>query len=724
MKRSSLVNSKTFQARKQVLVSPILFCLLASVAAFSPAAIAAENILAPGDSNSRVTVENATVRGNETTVFFLTSPDRGDPNMGEPCALNYYSATLKPGLPSARIEKVATGVCGGLFQKSRLLENGDALIIVRDRLERWRDGEQLSSEKFSSIDAVSKLGVSTDMAGGQQYDIASNGNVVLAIQSGDHSQDASEYGGVPLVVAGLKPDGKLRWEARFSQQGAASTLERVRAGLDGSALLYISHLASGLSPSAEAQLHFIRADGSKKLLTLNEAGEAMDLESMSNMSQQDLQKMLQSQGQSDPESIKKLGVRARERGGFDVLFQRKGGGEGREGFFLYRLGSNGDMESEFALGNQIKLNGLERWFDFQVEGDQLILLSKAPVTQKVVRNVKRKWGQIIVSWIDLGTGIPTARLVPLDERYLEAAMSAGDEGQQYLDGQPGSEPALLTTLGARPLSVSVGWVSRRQVVRLHEADEQLPVFTEIADEKQAKLAKEVSRQQRKADRAAQSQRMLEAQAAAAGMSVEDFNALGNREKKEALIRSGNSDQLMQSMMNEAQAWQGASAASMPQQQAGIPQDMNTQIAAAMAQAQEQMANDPNMTPEMRAQMAAIMAQMGGGAGGQPGAMPGMPAQAASPPAADKPATMPDNALKVDSGKRGFIEFENADGRLMTLLIFNRQSGEELMKKDYADGVIYEYVDFSQFRLPLDQIGVIYRDISGMILKDLTPVVSQ
>jgi hypothetical protein len=61
---------------------------------------------------------------------------------------------------------------------------------------------------------------------------------------------------------------------------------------------------------------------------------------------------------------------------------------------------------------------------------------------------------------------------------------------------------------------------------------------------------------------------------------------------------------------------------------------------------------------------------------------------------------------------------------MTLLIFNRQSGEELMKKDYADGVIYEYVDFSQFRLPLEQIGVIYRDISGMILKDLTPVVSQ
>ena len=700
------------------------FMPIVLAAMISTDVIAAGNILSPNDSNSRITVENAVVKADETTVFFLTSPDRGDPNMGKPCALNYYSAKLKRGLPTARIEKVATGVCGGLMQKSRLLDSGDALIIVRDRLERWRDGEQLSSEKFSSIDAVGKLGVSTDMAGGQHYDIASNGNVVLAIQSGDHTQDAAEYGGAPLVAAGLKPDGELRWEVRFSQQSVGSTVERIRAAPDGSALLYISRLASGLSPAAEAQLYFIGADGSKKQLTLNEAGEAMDLANMNNLSQQDLQKMLQSQGQSNAESIEKLDMHARADGGFDVLFQRKGGGEGREGFFLYRLGSSGSVESEIALGNQIELHGLERWFDFQVEGNQLILLSKVPVTQKVVRNVKKKWGQIIVSWIDLDTGIPTARLVPLDERYLEAAMSAGDEGQQYLEGQPGSEPVLLTTLGAKPLSVSVGWVSRRQVVRLHEADEQLQVFTEIADEKQSKLAKEASRQQRKADRDARSQRMLKEQAAAAGMSVEDFNALSNREKKEALVRSGNSDQLMQSMMNEAKAQQAASAASMPQQQTGVPQDMNAQIAAAMAEAQEQMAKDPNMTPEMRAQMAAIMAQVGGGAGGQPGSIPGMPAQSASPQATNTPASMPDDALKVDSGKRGFIEFENPDGRLMTLLIFNRQTGEELMKKDYADGVIYEYVDFSQFRLPLEQIGVIYRDISGMILKDLTPVVSQ
>ena len=61
---------------------------------------------------------------------------------------------------------------------------------------------------------------------------------------------------------------------------------------------------------------------------------------------------------------------------------------------------------------------------------------------------------------------------------------------------------------------------------------------------------------------------------------------------------------------------------------------------------------------------------------------------------------------------------------MTLLIINRQSGEELLKKDYPDGAIYEYVDFSRFNLPLARIGVIYKEIDGVVLKDLTPVVGQ
>lgn len=680
-----------------------IFCFF--MVLFSTNIIAAGNSLVPNDSNSRITVENAVVNGNETTVFFFTWPYTGDPNSGKPCPLNYYSVTLKPGLPSANADAVAKGVCGGMFQKSRLLDNGDALIIVRDRLERWRGGEQLKSQTFSSIDAVSKLGVTTDMTGGQFYDISPNGDVVLLIRSGDHTYDREEYRDLSMVMSGLKPDGGRRWEERFSGDPTLTTIDQVWSAPGGSALLYFSSMANGLSDEA-SQLNFISANGTKTLFELNKIRAPFDLDKLSNTSRQNMSheevlKQLAQQNNSTSESIKKLGAVARADGGFDVLFHRESGEEGREGHFLYRIGPDGSLLSEISLGNQIMEYGLERWFDFYVDGKQLMLLSSAAVTQRIVRNVKKKWGQNIVSWIDLDTGTPTARMIPLDEQYLEAALNAGDKGQQYLEGQPGSEPALLTTLGGKPLVVSVGWISKRQVLRLHEADEQLMAYTEAFDEIQAKLAKEVLSKQRKADREARMQRMQVAEAEAAGMTQEEFNALSNAEQKEALVRNGGFDKLMETMTQESQG--------------------------ALAEAQQQMANDPNMTPEMRAQMSAMMAQMGLSPGGQVTGSPALPG--AQPPVAParnitNEAILPENTLKVDSGKRGFIEYENKDGRLVTLLIFNRQTGEELLKKDYPDGVIYEYVDFSRFNLPLQHIGVIYREVAGLVLEDLTPVVSQ
>jgi hypothetical protein len=711
----------------------ILFLItLVALGVFSMQLYAAENIATPPDTNSLVIVENAVVNGNETTVFFLTRPGIRDPEARNPCPLNYYSVKLTAGLPTATPVAIAKGVCGSTFQKSRLLDNGEALIIVRDRLERWRAGEQVDSKTFSSMDAVSKLGVTTDMMGGQFYDISPEGDVVLLIQSGGSSYDRSEYGDSSMVMSGLKPNGDLRWEERFTGEPTLTTVDRVWSAPGGSALLYLSSMANGLSDIA-SQLYFINASGTKTLFELNNTAAPFDLNKFTNPSQQNMSheealKQLAQQKKAPSESIDKLQAVARSDGGFDVLFHREGGEEGREGHFLYRISGDGTLLSEISLGNQISEHGLERWFDFYVEGGQLLLLSSAPVTQKVVKKVKRKWGQNIVSWIDLDTGTPTPRMIPLDQQYLEAALNAGDEGQQYLDGKPGSSPVLLTTLGDKPLVVSVGSISRRQVLRLHEADEQLKVYTEAFDEKNAKLAKEASGKQRKADREAQTQRMQIAEAEAAGMTLEQYNALSNAEQKEALIRSGGYEKMMKSMTEESQlAMQQRKAQEdmstrqgAPAQQAVMPQDMNAQITAAMAQAQEQMANDPNVTPEMRAQMEAILSQMGQMPGGQSATAPAKAAVQKS--TGEK--TVAENALEVDSGMRGFIEYENRDGRLITLLIFDRKSGNELMKKDYPDGVIYEYVDFSQFKLPLEQIGVIYKEVAGMILEDLTPVVSQ
>jgi len=680
--------------------------------------IASGQILVPPDSNSRITVENAVIDGDATTVFFYTSPYLGDPNAGKECPLNFYSVTLRPGLPEANAKLVAKNVCSGIMSKGGLLDNGDALILARDRLERWRDGERLSSQEFSSIEATEKLRVTTDDSGGQFYAISPDGSLALAMPVTGYI--SGNYPDSTLVFSSLKPNGELRWEKKFSDSMAMAGGFVLWASEGGGALLRMDTPKEGsMVAGSETSLLMISGAGSDTRIRLSEAAAPFDLASIK--TQEDMQKFNEYRDQNRSESIETLNVKPRQDGGFDVLFQRESGSGDRQGYFLLQIGPGGDIISETSLGSVLSDHGLDKWVDFYVEGDQLILLGRVMATQHGVQAKRKKYMQNLVSEVPLNGGAPVSRLIPLDKRYLEAAMNAGDAEIQYLDGLPGGDPVLLTTLGSKPLDVSVGWIAKRQVLRLNEVSELLMVFTEAYEEKQAKLAKEESRKQRKAERETRKQQMNADMAAAVGMTPEEYAALSNRERKEAMVRHGDLDAMQAAAEKQASAaLQGLSA-----QQPAMPQDVNAQIAAAMAQAQEQMANDPNMTPEMRAQMAAIMAQMGQGASGQATAPPTIPAtqlQAAPAQDASREKTLPENALKVDSGKRGFIEYENKDGRLITLLIFNRKTGEELLKKDYPDGVIYEYIDFSRFGLPLAQIGVIYREVAGIILEDLTPVI--
>lgn len=654
--------------------------------------------LIPDDSNSRITVENAVIGGDKTTVFFYTSPYLGDPNAGKPCPLNYYSVDLKPGLPSAKADIVAKGVCGSLFQKSRLLNNGEALILIHDRMERWRAGEKINSRTFSSIKDIKKLGITTDMMGSQFYDISENGDVVMLIQSGNENYDRKKYGGFTMVMAALKPDGSRRWEEKFSGDAIPSGIERIWAAPGGSALLFVTYVSGGIA-SEISQLEFISANGTRKTLRLASAESPFDVLKMGKMSPQELQKALASQGNSRPESIKKVAADARTDGGFDVLFQRTGGGQGRTGFFLYRIGADGALLSEHALGNRIIDHGLEHWSDFYVDDQQLVLLSRVQAIQQGVNSKRKKWAQNAVSWFDLNSGTHTTRLIPLDSRYLEAAMNAGDEQRQYLDGTPGGEPALLTTLGDVPLTASIGRASRRPALRLNEATDQLTAYTEVHDENQAALAKEASRQQRKVDRKASMQRMKADEAAAAGMSQEEYFSLSNKEQKKALIRNGGMDKLMQSMAKQSQ-----------------------EMMARQRAQQESSGQQPAMPEEM----AAFMAQMGLSPGGN-NTIPGLPSTQPQPaPTASNSnaALPPEKSVIVNIQQQGYLEFDSDDGQALTLSIINRQSGEELLTKDYPDGAIYEYVNFSRFNLPLNQIGVIYKKVDGVVLKDLTPVIKQ
>ncbi len=444
---------------------------------------------------------------------------------------------------------------------------------------------------------------------------------------------------------------------------------------------------------SERQLRFISASGTQSPFMLTEAEAPYDVASMRPGSQEDLQKFFESQKNAKPESIKMLSARPREGGGFDVLFHRKGGVKGRAGHFLYRIAADGSLQSETVLGDHLEDYGLEKWTDFYISDQQLILLGRVMATQHGVQSRRTKWMQNVVSWVDLDTGMPVSRLIPLDQRYLEAAMNSGDEGRQYLEGQPGGEPVMLTSLGGVPLSVGIGYLKGRNTLRLNEATEDLVVFTEVYDERQVKMAKEKARQQRKVDRDAARQGMNADLAAAVGMSPEDFAALSNKERKEKMIREGDPNAMMAAIMKQVQSAQQPTAAS------GATPEQAAQMQAAMVQVQQMM--------------------QGGGAGMPGTVMPGAP----NPSAAAAQSSKPEAVLTVDALMRGHVQYKHAGGKAAIMTVINRQTGDELLKKEYADGVINEYISLSRYKLPLEQIGVIIKDISGEVLEDLTPKAS-
>jgi hypothetical protein len=307
-------------------------------------------------------------------------------------------------------------------------------------------------------------------------------------------------------------------------------------------------------------------------------------------------------GQSNPETIKRLSVDVRDDGGFDVLLLRQGGVEGREGHFLLRFGPDGNLQSEFAVTDPIVPFGLENWSEFYVEGRNLVVLSVVSTSQPSVQAGRKKYNQNVISTIDLDRRTHTSRLVPLDLRYLEAAMTAGDAEQQYLENKPGGEPVLLTRLGGVPLAVSRGYLSRRQALRLDEGTEDLLVYTEAFDEKQATASRQASRDQRNNQRAAVKQQLGSDVAAAVGMTPEQFNALSHREQKEAMVRSGNYEALMAAGTNNS------AAAGLSATGASAGQGSDGQLAAAVPPGLS-VPGVQGLSPEMAAQVAAAMAQV-------------------------------------------------------------------------------------------------------------------
>jgi hypothetical protein len=560
-----------------------------------------------------------------------------------------------------------------------LLADGSGKFIVQDRLEHWRGGERISSRPLAALADVGTLNMKSSEMGAQFVDVSPSGDLTMAVLVSGYA--AADWSDASAVVAGLKPDNETRWLIRIANDGNLFSPKRLWAGNEGSALLHYATVdTSAIGADEDHRLLHISEAGNRVDIPLVEVAQPYDMMSIRPGSEEDFQKAMAYADENRSEEIESLTARARRGGGFDVLFERASMTDDRNGYFLLRLDRNGSVTDEMALGSVINDHGLDRWFDFYVDGDELVLLSSVLATQHGVNSRSKKWSQTTVSWIDLGTGDVRSHLIPLDRQYLEAAMNAGDADQQYLEGQPGGTPVLLTSLGGVPLALSQGWVKKRGTLRVNEATDDLVAFTEYHDEQQARVAKQAQRAERKAARESSRRQMNEDIAAAAGMSSEEFNALSKEEQAAAMIQGGNMEAVMAAAMAQVQA-----------AQAGL---------------------NPEQAAQLQAQMDQVQQMMQGG---------GM--QMPASPAGAPPVLPPENTtatFTVDALNRGRVQYKSKVGVAVSLQLINRKDGTELMAKDYPGSEIDEYISLGRFKLPPDQVGAIIRGPGDQVLADLSP----
>ena len=105
--------------------------------------------------------------------------------------------------------------------------------------------------------------------------------------------------------------------------------------------------------------------------------------------------------------------------------------------------------------------------------------------------------------------------------------------------------------------------------------------------------------------------------------------------------------------------------------------------------------------------------------GAAGGISGSSASAAASSAAK--AAVKGDPLPVDAAGRAFIDYSNPAGNMTQLRVFDRKSNKDLLSKQYDDGVVYEYLNFSAFGVPLSQIGVVIKDAEDKVLVEMTPV---
>jgi len=653
------------------------------------------------DRNKLIEILDVSSGESDAIVLYSTRPQRGQPHSSERCTTNFYLLRLSRGLRGVQPSLLAENQCARGAGNASLLANGDMLLLAGDQVETWRLGEgRVSQWSFGAVDVLQ--GRWNELNGdGAAVDVGTDGNLVFAKGYYRKRNDSQTPSG---MVVGLDSEGKTRWRLELNEPGVLLGILEAWVTPDGGALLHL--LARSMDdgtaiPGADApegslvisqnRLYRLSASGEPTAPIVIASFQMMDFSNpvaAPDMATdpEGFQAFLEGstdQTRTDAWAAGDVIARPGPNGAMDVLL----GARSREARML-RVGKRGEVLLDADLTTVMEQEGLPPWVDFSIDNNDVMLFGSLGTRQN-------RLPQGYVSRIELPDGPAVTRLAPMSELGLEEARAAGDEELQYLENNPSQQPQRLTLLGDHPVTISLVWRSRRQVIQIDEIDEQSLVYTEARDERTARQAKEVQRAQRKADRESSQQAMSSEMAEAIGVSEEEYAAMSNQERKEAMVRNGDMEAVMAAAMKQAEA-------------------AMQQISA------QQGANGAAMTPEMAAAMA--QAQQAMAAAGMT-----MPGASAANPAGSSDATrgvVAEHALLLDSNLHGTLEFEHPDGLATTLFILDRQSGDELFRKDYEDGSVYEYLDFNRYQLPLNQIAVVLSDADERKLRELTPVTTE
>lgn len=673
---------------------------------YASLAVAAGFTVENSDRNKLIEILDVLNGQGKAAVLYSTRPQRDQAHQSERCSLNVYLLELQRGLVVSRPVTVAENYCASVFTEAKLLSNGDVLLVAGDEVETWRPGNgKISQWSLGALDALA----------GKWSRVNESGAFIIADDAGqlvftrNYHRKRGDKTSSSGLVAGFDSEGKIRWRLELHEPGVLLGIIDAWATPDGGALLHLvahsmddgaaipgTEAPAGSMSISQNRLYRVLANGEMAAPIVIASFQMIDFSNPAAVPDmatdpEGFQAFLEGAGEQDKAAAWAAGDVVARPGTGDVMDVVLGA-QSREARLL-RIGRGGQVLLDADLTHIIEEEGLPRWVDFSSDTSRIFIFGSLGTR-------RNRLPQGYVSRIELPSGPALTRLAPLKEPGLKEAQAAGDEDRQYLEHNPSHQPQRVAMLADTPVTISLVWRSRRQAIQIDEIERQSVVYTEARDERRAAQAKEAKRAQRKADREAGKQSINREMAAAIGVSDEEYAAMSNSERKEAMVRSGD----MAALMAAANQQAAAAMQQMQAQQSASGAAMTPEMTAALAQAQQAMASAGMTVPGVPSVSGNI----------QPAVKHGEVNDSTT-------GSMPENSVPLDVNLHGTIEYEHPDGSATTLVILDRQSGKELLRKYYADGSVYEYLDFGHYQLPLDRIGVILSDDSVGQLRDLTPI---